>query len=165
MKATEQQKLAMKKWYEKTKEKRKEQMRKYWNTIKENRKPFRKKYYQQHKKYIKKKSKEYREKNKDKIKQQQKKSYEKNKEKYKKKFREYLKNVWYPKNKESYQKKKLAHENNRRKIDVNFRIKKLLRHRVWEAFKNYSMAGKIKTSDEYGIDYYITRSIQISAQG
>jgi len=153
MKATEQQKESMKRYYEKTKDKRRKQMIDYRNNNKEKYSEYKKEYYQNNKDYIKKKSKKYREEHLEEVKKKLNEYYYKNREELKAKYREYTKNVWYPKNKKSYQKKKLAYENNRKKIDLNFRIRKLLRYRVWTAFKNYSKNGKTKSADEYGINY------------
>ena len=44
-------------------------------------------------------------------------------------------------------------ENNKRRTDLNFRIKKNLRLRVTQAFQKYSETGKVRKSKDYNIDY------------
>jgi len=81
-----------------------------------------------------------------------KKYWEENKDKLNEKNKNYNK-IWYRENKKEYQQKKKIYERKRRVEDEDFRIRKLLRRRVWEAFQLYSKNGKEKKSDEYGIDY------------
>ena len=58
--------------------------------------------------------------------------------------------IWYTKkNKEEYNAKKRVYENNRRRKDLQFAIKKRCRIRVWQKLKGI----KKSHSDEYGIDY------------
>lgn len=148
----QEQRDKMKEWYEKNKENRKRIMRSWNHFHKEEQRLYKQKYYQQHKDYVKQKAKEYRNSHKKEIKRFQREYYLKNRTELNKKSSEYNK-IWYRINQESYMKNKIAYENKRRKIDPIFRIKKLLRLRLWQAMNKYSQLGKVKKMDEYGIDY------------
>lgn len=133
---------------------------------KEYMKIYSKKYEKENKDRISRRKKEYYLNNKNKIDERNKGWHKKNK----KKFRDYLDkyylnpdNVekrkqisaeWYSSvNKKNYRKYKRGWENQKRKSDPEYRIKKLLRLRVNQAFKKYSKTGKIRKSKDYEINY------------
>ncbi len=100
------------------------------------------------KKNIRDRKKEYYKKNKDKIDKRKKEWMKNNPEKWKAYFQRY-----YKKNKD----KIVAYGSDwERKMKIeseNFAIRKALRSRLKQAFKNYSKFGKTNTSDKYGVDY------------
>lgn len=149
---TQEQRDRMKKWYEKNKEKRKINMKSWWLNNKNKYKKYKQEYYEKNKEIIKQQAKKYSELNKEKRKEYHKEYYIKNKIKLNKDSSEYNK-IWYRLNKKSYNKNKTMYEKIRRKKDPVFKIKKLLRLRLWQAMNKYSQLGKVKKMDEYGIDY------------
>ena len=134
------------------KDKRKQQMIKYYNDNKEKLSSYKQTYYEKNKEIIKQKTKKYK---------------EEHKEKYKLLGREYWKKNkailgpinsannklrWAnrtPEEKEQYKIKKNTYEKKKKKIDLNYALKKRLRIRVWQAFNGI----RKKSSDELGIDY------------
>jgi len=94
--------------------------------------------------------KEYRKKDKYKLikKKSYKKNKEKNREKEKRKAREFRKN--YPEKVRGYFN---IYTKKKRKTDRNFNIRNRLRCLFNQALKYYTKTGKIKKSDEYGINY------------
>ena len=139
MKATEKQKQAMKKYAQKpeVKIRRKKYMQEYNN-----------KYERINSERISKRKKVYYKRNKEIIDERNKGWMRNNKDVWNK-----YRIGYYNKNK----KKIIAYgsewERNMKKNDINFAIRKTLRSRLKQAFKNYSKFGKTNTSDEYGIDY------------
>lgn len=116
-----------------------------------------------HAEYAKKYDKKYREKNKERISSTKKKYREDNKSRLKEYFREnYMKNrkkklakskVYYQKNKQKRNKYNASWRAIKRRTEPSFRVVDLLRHRLWTAFQLYSSGKKVKTADEYGINY------------
>jgi len=59
----------------------------------------------------------------------------------------------YNRDKDKIKKQTAAYTKKRYKEDPMFNLKMRLRHRLNQAFKRYSMNGKVKKSKDYGIDY------------
>lgn len=110
----------------------------------------REQYYKKNSVTVLKQKKEYYRENKEEILKKVKKRYEevKNDENFKVAKRECGKKS-YQKNKE----RKRTYERVRSHTDEQYNILKRLRRRLNRALKDYSIAGKCKKSDEYGIDY------------
>lgn len=155
MKATKEQKEQMKRYSQRpdVKEKRKKYMSEY-----------RIDYDRKNKEKIKERKRLYYLKNKDMIDTRNKAWHKNNKDKfmaYRKIYdainREKLLKVssdwYYSQNREGYRKKKREWERQKIRKDLNYAIKKRLRLRVLNAFRDYSKNGKIKDSNEYGINY------------
>jgi len=155
-----------KQYREKNKERIKEQQKLYYEKNKERLKLRQRLYYQENKKGICIKVKEYEQKNKDLLNNYRKQYRSENREKikalnksYREKHREALKESgkkYYEENKvdlieksKEYQlknrvqtnKNKREYQQNRRKIDLNFKLKLLLRTRLLTALKNSQKAG------------------------
>ncbi len=92
----------------------------------------RKEYRDTHKEEISKKGKEYCDNNKEKLAIKSKKYRDNNKEKIAKINKQYRDK---PENKEKIAKKKKEWQGNKRKTDINFKIKCILRTRIWEALR------------------------------
>jgi len=141
-----------KKKYIINKEKRKKQMLNDYHKNKEERSRYKKTYYEKNKEHIKTKVKEYRNKNIDKIRSAQRKYWNHNKHwlgpanAIRSKIRYYNRSA---EEREKYRADKRKYENNKRKTDLSWVLKKRLRLRVWQAFNGI----RKKHSDEMGIDY------------
>ena len=62
--------------------------------------------------------------------------------------------AWYhSQDKENYNKKKREWDKNKKYTDLNYALKKRLRLRVLQAFNKFSTTGKIRTSNDYNINY------------
>ena len=109
---------------------------------------YRKKYYEANKEKLLAYSKKYRQANKEACAEREKKYYKTNKEKVLASNKKYSEA-----NKEDIQKYKKNYQKIKYNSEPIFRIQLLLRHRLWTAFQLYSKNGKIRTSDEYGINY------------
>lgn len=113
----------------------------------EEKKGRKKKYYQLHKEEIKIKGKKYRGIYKEEIKIRCKKYYKNNKEKIvirQEKYREEHKEILREKSKKYYQNHKeerKVYENNKRKINVNYKLANNLRRRIGKALRNNQKAG------------------------
>jgi len=103
-------------------------------------------------------------KNKQEIDERNKKWMQKNKDKFmqyrkiydtinKNKLLEYGRKWHASLDKKEYRRKKRIWENNARRNNLNYLIKKRLRSRIWQAFNNFLEKGKIMSSKKYGIDY------------
>jgi len=155
MKTTLKQRKYMKEYSQRPeiKIKRKEYMKKYLIEYdKKNRKKISEKkriYYIKNKEKIDNRNKEWMKKNKDKF-MKYRKIYDRiNKDK----LLEYGRKWYDSLDKKEYRRKKRIWENDKRKNDLNYLIKKRLRFRIWRAFKDYVEKGKVMSSKEYGIDY------------
>jgi hypothetical protein len=116
-----------------TTEEQRQQMKAYYEQNKEKRIEGMKRYWKNHNEQMKEYKQEYYQINKDYILARNKLDRIKHHERYK----EYMKN----------------YVKERKKIDVQFWMRMNLRDRVIKSFKQFSKTGKIKSSDEYGIDY------------
>lgn len=111
----------------------------------------RKQYYLDNKEKINKQAKQYRQDNKEVNKQ--------NRQKNKKKIKQYyLDNrkrfIQYTKQYRQDSKEKIKQYHRTKRInDPLYAIKARIRSRLGKAFRTYSRTGKVKTSDEYGINY------------
>jgi membrane-associated HD superfamily phosphohydrolase len=100
-----------------------------------------KKYYEKNKEKIKEKTKEYLSNNHDKVKEIKLKSYHKNKEKYKERIKLYTqKNL----------DKRNSYEKNKKKADVVYRLKTLVRGRISDFFKSKKINKNNKTFEIVG---------------
>ena len=75
-------------------------------------------------------------------------------EKFKKSARELKKKRYWENHKEARE-KVAKYYNKRRKIDIDWRVKEILRVNFREALRRYIKTGKIMSSIKYGIDYKI----------
>jgi len=159
MKATGKQKEKMKEYQQRqeVKKKRKAYMKEYHKKrslnpeLKKAESERKRGYYIENKEEIQRRNRGWMEKNKDKFQEYLKKYYsiEDNIERRKENSRRWQKNT----NKEKYLEGKRLWENDKRKTDLNFRMKKNLRLRITQAFHKYSKTGKVRKSKDYNIDY------------
>lgn len=134
-------------------EERKKQMKEYREKNKDILTEHKKKYYSENKDYIKNKTKEYQKIHSKEIKSFMKTYWEDNKD--------ILKPINALRNRDAYAKRdvikyrqnKNIWEKNKIKNDSKFAIKKRLRQRLNQALNIYSNNGKIKNSNDYGINY------------
>jgi len=104
--------------------------------------------------------------NKEKIDDRNKEWHRKNKSRFKEYLKEYYSKPenqerrrinskrWYEsQDNKKYREHKRKWENQKKKDDLQFRIKKNLRLRINQAFKKYSKTGKVRKSKDYEIDY------------
>jgi len=159
MKATEKQKQSMREYQQRedVKEKRKKYMQDYHKKRMLNEEERKKeserkrKYYIENREKVLSRNKEWMENNKDKFKEYLKNYY---KEQDHIERRREISRKWQEKvNKKEYLKNKRRWENDKRRKDLNFRMKKNIRLRVLQAFQKYSETGKIRKSKDYNIDY------------
>lgn len=163
-------KLAMKEykhqWYLKNKEKNRGKYKEYHQKNKDQRNKHGREYYSKNKLHIPEKSKEYRKKNRDLILLRKKKYYEENKEKiqagfkkYREENKEYVfkrdkkrreRNIefhreksrkFYKENAEKCKKSSYRYKTNRKKNDINFKLRDVLRTRLYLALRNKSKNG------------------------
>ncbi len=173
-------KLYDKQYYKNNKGKICKQVRKYDQDNKEKICKQKKQYYQDNKKKIKQRYKQYYQDNKKKIniaskkwikdnptgakkirKMSNKRYYKDNKEKIKQRSKKYLQSPlgkekrkqYKQNNKEKINKTQKLYLRKKRKTDSIFAIRERLRGRLKSALRVYSKNGKVKTSDEYGINY------------
>lgn len=155
MKATEEQKLAMKKYSKRpeVKAKKKEYMRNYRINYEAKNKELiakrKREYYLKNKQLIDARNKEWHKNNKDKFRAYRKIYDLANKEKMLKTSSDW----YYAQDRDEYRRKKRIWENNALKTNINYLIKKRSRIRIIQAFNSYTKTGKIKPADEYGINY------------
>jgi len=127
---------------------------------------YRLEYEQKNKEKISKRKKKYYKQNKKRIDERNKKWHERNKNLFKNYLIKYYsdeKNIdrrrenskrWHSKrDKQKYNLKKNIWYKNKVDKDLNFKIKRLLRSRVTNAFNYFTSSGKIMKSKKYGIDY------------
>jgi hypothetical protein len=150
MEATEEQKRAMREYYRKRKDRLRPEHRLYWQEHKKEVNKKRREEYKANPGPYKLASKKFRIQNPAKVKESQLNWLKKNRKEHLKKQRAYYKNYYNHLDKEKYLLKKRIYENNRRMADTQFRIKKRLRLRVWQAVKGFR---KKMYDDEFHIDY------------
>lgn len=126
-----------KEYHQTNKEKIREYQKQYHQANKEKRKEYIKQYNQSNKEKIKEYIKEYRKANKEKIKEYKKEHYQSNKDNIREKRKEY--------------------QRERIKTDSLFKMKRNLRKRTWEAFKNKGYKKTSKTQEMLGVDWEVAK--------